>query len=319
MAASSPSGPLLRSRSTSSGIESPSSCSERLFVRRSQSRGRWSGGVCQKIFLMFPSFIWTVTPWGSSTVTSMRWRRRSRPQMSPSEAPLFRLTSARRPGSASAARARAAPALPPRHALLLDLGARGAVAADAREVAARRLESAAVGQRRLEARHLRLEAADLLEVLVLAERRLDRAPDGRHVLPRRQQERDGAVAQLELAQDRLRRAVHDAHHVLEAVADVEGHDALALGVDAAPARPAGHLGQLVVSERAEAAVRALGQGLQHHALGRHVDAERHGLGGEDHLAEPALEEELDQALHGGQHARVVEPHAHAETPGRWTG
>ena len=83
-----------------------------LRVRRSQSRGRWSGGVCQKIFLMFPSFIWTVTPWGSSTVTSMRWRRRSTPQMSPSEAPLFRLTSARRPGSASAAERAPRPPFP---------------------------------------------------------------------------------------------------------------------------------------------------------------------------------------------------------------
>src|SRR5882724_689865 len=199
-------------------------------------------------------------------------------------------------------RARAAPGLSARHALLLELGARHSITADAREVAAGRLEAPAVRHGHLEARDLGFEAADLLEVLVLPERRLDRPPDGRHVLSRRQQQRDRAVAELELAQDRLGRAVHHTHHVLEAVADVEGHDALALGVDAAAARPARHLGELVVSERAEAAVRALGQGLQHDALGGHVDAERHGLGGEDHLAEPALEEELDEALHRGQHS-----------------
>src|SRR5229473_3298443 len=125
---------------------------------------------------MLPSFIWTVVPWGSSTVTSMRCRRRSRPQMMPREAPLLRRTRARRPGPAS------------RHPLLLDLGARRAIAADPGEVAAGRREALRVLDGHLEARHLRLESADLLQVLVLAERGLDGAPDGRHVLARGEEE-----------------------------------------------------------------------------------------------------------------------------------
>ena len=43
-----------------------------------------------------------------------------------------------------------------------------------------------------------------------------------------------------------------------------------------------------------------------------MDAQGHGLGGENHLAEPALEQELDQPLHARQHSRVVQSHAHAE-------
>ena len=206
----------------------------------------------------------------------------------------------------------APPAPPARHPRHLDLGAGLAVAADAREVAAGRDEALAVGHRHLEALHVGLERLDALHVLVLAERGLDDAPDRREVVAGREQERHRAVAQLELARDRLGRAVHHPLHVVEPVAHVEGHHALALGIDAAAARAPRHLGQLVVGEAAEAAVGALGQRLEHHALGRHVDAERHRLGGEHHLAEAPLEEQLDEALHGGQDARVVEPDPHAE-------
>ena len=319
IAASAPSGPWLFSRSISSGTDRRAICSVSPRVRCSQSRGTCSGGVCQKTRLTLPSFICTVPPWASSTWMRSRCRRRSTPTMRPRLAPLLRRTSARRPGSASAAARAAPPAPAARHPRHLDLGAGLAVAADAREVAAGRVEAAAVGHRHLEARHVGLERLDALHVLVLAERGLDGAPDRRQVVAGREQERHRAVAQLELARDRLGRAVHHPLHVVEPVAHVEGHHALALGIDAAAARAPRHLGQLVVGEAAEAAVGALGQRLQHHALGRHVDAERHRLGGEHHLAEAPLEEQLDEALHGGQDARVVEPHPHAEAPGRWSG
>src|SRR3989441_12844927 len=59
-------------------------------------------------------------------------------------------------------------------------------------------------------------------VLVLAERRLDPPPEGLRRRAGGEEERGGAVAELELALDRLRRAVHDAEEVLDAVARVEG-------------------------------------------------------------------------------------------------
>src|SRR5215471_12857489 len=57
----------------------------------------------------------------------------------------------------------ALPAAPPaRHPVLLELGAGRPVTADLREITARRLEAPRVGHRHLEARHLRLEPANLL-------------------------------------------------------------------------------------------------------------------------------------------------------------
>src|SRR5437773_283042 len=130
--------------------------------------------------------------------------------------------------------------------------------------------------------------------------------------PGAEQQRDGAVAELELALDGLGRAVHHAQEILEPVARVERDHALALGVDAAPARAARHLRQLVVGERAKAAVGTLGHALQHDGARRHVDAERHRLRREDNTAEPALEERLDQALETGEDARVVRGHSDAQ-------
>ena len=72
-------------------------------------------------------------------------------------------------GGGGRARA-AAPGLSARHALLLDLGARHSITADAREIAAGCLEAPAVRHGHLEARDLGFEAADLLEVLILPER-----------------------------------------------------------------------------------------------------------------------------------------------------
>src|SRR5439155_681367 len=98
----------------------------------------------------------------------------------------------------------------------------------------------------------------------------------------------------------------------EPVARVERDHALAFRVDAAPSRAARHLGQLVVRERAEAAVGALGHALQDDGARRHVDAERHRLGREHDAAEPALEEGLDQALEAGEDARVMRGHPDAQ-------
>ena len=50
---------------------------------------------------------------------------------------------------------------------------------------------------------------------------------------------------------------------------------------------------------------AFGEGRNHRAAGRHVDACRQGLRGEDHLHQPLLEELFDQLLPGGQNTGVV--------------
>src|SRR5437867_3702018 len=117
---------------------------------------------------------------------------------------------------------------------------RAPVASDALEVAARRLVALDLREGRLEGLDLRLQLADALEVLVLAERRLDPPPEGLGRRAGAEEERGGAVAELELALDRLGRAVHDAQEVLHAVARVQGDHALALGVDPAAACAPGH-------------------------------------------------------------------------------
>src|SRR5262245_34066672 len=194
---------------------------------------------------------------------------------------------------------------PPR----LHLLARATIAPDAREVAAGRREGLGLGERALQPADLGLDLANPLEILVLTERGLDAPPQRRGFHPGGQEQGDGPVAQLELALDRLRRAVHDADHVFEAVARVERDDALAFRVDPSPAGASRHLSQLVVGQRPESALGALGQSLQHHRARRHVDAEAHRLGGEDDLAEAALEEPLDEPLEARQDARVVETDA----------
>src|SRR5204863_2165539 len=105
--------------------------------------------------------------------------------------------------TALAPAAAAARGLPAR----LHLLPRVPIAADAREVAARRLVRAGTLERVVERADLRLHLADLLQVLVLAERRLDALAQhvGRRARP--EQQRDGSVAELELALDGLRIAV----------------------------------------------------------------------------------------------------------------
>src|SRR5256886_13851833 len=143
---------------------------------------------------------------------------------------------------------------------------------------------------------------------------MTRRPPKSPLFPYTTLSRSRAVAELELTLGGLGGSVADADHVLEAVASVERDDALAFGVDAPPARPARHLRQLVVGQRAEPALRPLGQPLQHHGPRRHVDAEAHRLGGEDHLAEAALEEALDQPLEARQEARGGEAEAQTQRP-----
>src|SRR2546427_448508 len=205
-----------------------------------------------------------------------------------------------------------APAPAERLAPGLRLLTRAPVAPDAREVAARRRVALDLREGRLEGPDLALHLTDALEVLVLAERRLDPPPEGLRRRAGGEEKRGGAVAELELALDRLRRAVHDAEEVLDAVARVEGDHALALGVDPAAACAPRHLGQLVVRQRTEAAVGSLGDALEHDAARRHVDSERHRLGRENDLAEPTLEGELDEPLDARQDPGVMEADAEPE-------
>src|SRR5256885_1526540 len=205
-----------------------------------------------------------------------------------------------------------APAAAERAASRLRLRARAPVAPDALEVAARRRVALDLRERRLEGLDLGLHLTDAPEVLVLAERRLDPPPEGLGRRAGAEEQRGGAVAELELALDRLGRAVHDAQEILHAVARVEGDDAPALGVDPAPAGAPRHLRQLVVRERAEPVVRALGEPLEHDAARGHVDAERHRLRRKDHSTDAALEELLDEPLEARQDPGVVETDAEPE-------
>src|SRR6058998_15907 len=286
------SGPCARSRSRSSGTDSRASSAARWRSprpSRPRSRGTEKGGVAQKIRLTTPLFARTTAPWGRSASMSTRWPRIEwTPRISA------------RPGAPEG--------LAPRLRLL----ARAPVASDALEVAARRLVALDLREGRLEGLDLRLQLADALEVLVLAERRLDPSPEGLGRRAGAEEKRGGAVAELELALDRLGRAVHDAQEILHAVARVQGDHALALGVDPAAACAPGHLGQLVVRERPEAAVGALGEALEHDAARRHVDPERHRLGGEDDSAEPAFEEQLYEPLEARQDPGMVEANAEPE-------
>ena len=76
------------------------------------------------------------------------------------------------------------------------------------------------------------------------------------------------------------------------------HD-VALGIEATPPGTTGHLQELTAHQRAMPPFGSLGQGRNHRAAGRHVDARRQGLRREDHLHQPLLEELLDQLLPGG--------------------
>jgi hypothetical protein len=136
----------------------------------------------------------------------------------------------------------APPAAAQRRARRLHFGAELPVASDPGEIAAGRPEAARVLHRHLELGDLGLEPADAPEILVLAERGLHGAADRRHVVAAAQEQGHRPVAQLELAHHRLRRAVHHAANVVHPVANIEGNNALAFGIDTAAAprgRPSG--------------------------------------------------------------------------------
>ena len=194
----------------------------------------------------------------------------------------------------------------------LDFLASSPVASDALEVAAGCGVASQLLERGLERVDIRLRLANALEVLILAERRLDTPAQDFRGRAGREEERHRAVPELELALDRLGRAVDHPENVLESVAGIEGDDARAFGIDPATPRPARHLSQLVVRKGAKPTVRPLGQALQDDRPGRHVDAERHRLRREDDLAEPALEEQLDEPLEARQDPGVVEPDTEAQ-------
>ena len=83
------------------------------------------------------------------------------------------------------------------------------------------------------------------------------------------------------------------------------HHAVALDVDAAASGTAGQLGVLPRRDVGVGLAVPLGQLLDHHGAGRHVDAEREGLGGEHDPAQAAQEQLLDALLERRQHAGVV--------------
>ena len=83
------------------------------------------------------------------------------------------------------------------------------------------------------------------------------------------------------------------------------HDGVTDLVDAAPAGPPGELGELAGSEELVALAGPLRELVDHHRPGRHVDAERQRLGGEDRLHESGGEALLDRLLERRHHAGVV--------------
>ena len=80
---------------------------------------------------------------------------------------------------------------------------------------------------------------------------------------------------------------------------------MALDVEAATAGAAGELGVLPRRDGGVRLAVPLVELLDHDRAGRHVDAEREGLGREDDLAQPADVELLDALLEGRQHPGVV--------------
>ena len=82
-------------------------------------------------------------------------------------------------------------------------------------------------------------------------------------------------------------------------------DGVPLDVDAPPARAAGELGVLPCADVGVGLPVPLGELLQNHRAGRHVDPQRQRLRGEDGLDEPAAEQVLDDLLEGGQQPGVM--------------
>ena len=88
-----------------------------------------------------------------------------------------------------------------------------------------------------------------------------------------------------------------------------GDDGEAQLVDAPTARPAGELGELGRGQKVVPVAGVLGQLVDHHGAGGHVDAEGQRLGGEHHLDQPQGEGLLDRLLEGGHHPGMVGGHS----------
>ena len=83
------------------------------------------------------------------------------------------------------------------------------------------------------------------------------------------------------------------------------HHRVAQLVDATAPSPTGELGVLARREKRMMVARELGQLLDHHALGGHVDAHRKRLGGEHHLHQALHEAGLDHLLEWWNHAGMM--------------
>ena len=78
-----------------------------------------------------------------------------------------------------------------------------------------------------------------------------------------------------------------------------------LDVDATPPRASGQLGEFAGGDLGVGLAVVLDQLLDHHGLGRHVDAQRQRLGGEDDFDQAVDEPLLHDRLERRQQARVV--------------
>ena len=187
-----------------------------------------------------------------------------------------------------------------------------AVVQEVHQRAAGRLDPLGLAEIREEFRPLRLQPLHPEAVLELAEAGLDDAAHGGRLAVEVHEQRGGAVPHAELALDRLRLPGQELSHVVLGLGAVQADQAGAVGVDPAPPRAARHLRELVQAQPAEARIAPLPDPLDHHGLRRHVDPQAHGLGGEDHPHQPALEQDLRQPLQGRQDAGVVHPRAPAQ-------
>ena len=161
-----------------------------------------------------------------------------------------------------------------------------------------------LGELRLSAIDARFELHDVAIGLILGEREVEqmagavgrvRAHEvGRHVVCRAERARE-----LEAARHGQR------GHLLEGDERTPQANGITQVVDASPPGPAR---ELVVRRRGEELVVVtgeLGELLDDHRPGRHVDADSEGLGGEDDLHQPFGEAGLDRLLERWHHAGVV--------------
>ena len=170
------------------------------------------------------------------------------------------------------------------------------------EVAGHRL---AVALERLEvAGDLAGQPDDALVRLELRERALQQRP-GRLATDRADEVDGHVVAGPEAAAERVGAGAREAGELARVEALLPQHDGVALDVDAASPGASGQLGVLPGLDVGVGLAVPLDQLLQHHAAGRHVDAEGERLGGEDRLHQAHREQLLDDLLEGRQHAGVV--------------